>query len=48
MSVYGTVSVLFWYVGLIPDLAMMRDRAKTPARQFLYGLFALGWRGSVR
>ena len=45
---YGTVSVLFWYVGLIPDLAMMRDRAKTRVRKFVYGFFALGWRGSVR
>ena len=48
VSVYGTVSVLFWYVGLIPDLAMMRDRAKTSIRRFAYGFFALGWRGSVR
>src|SRR5438132_1198556 len=48
VSVYGTVSALFWYVGLIPDLAMMRDRAKTSTRRFVYGLFALGWRGSVR
>jgi hypothetical protein len=45
---YFTVSLLFWYVGLIPDLATMRDRAKTPARRFAYGLFALGWRGSNR
>src|SRR5215213_10465708 len=48
VSVYGTVSALFWYVGLIPDLAMMRDRATTSTRRFAYGLFALGWRGSVR
>jgi len=48
VSVYGTVSLLFWYVGLIPDLATIRDRAKTPIRRFVYGLFALGWRGSVR
>ena len=48
VSIYGTVSVLFWYVGLIPDLATMRDRAKTRTRQFVYGIFALGWRGSVR
>ena len=48
VSVYGTVSALFWYVGLIPDLAMMRDRAKTRARKLAYGFFALGWRGSVR
>jgi Ni/Fe-hydrogenase subunit HybB-like protein len=48
VSIYGTVSVLFWYVGLIPDLATMRDRAKTETRRFVYGLFALGWRGSQR
>jgi Ni/Fe-hydrogenase subunit HybB-like protein len=44
VSTYFTVSLLFWYVGLIPDLATMRDRAKTPARRFAYGLFALGWK----
>ena len=48
VSIYGTVSVLFWYVGLIPDLATMRDRATTRTRQFVYGIFALGWRGSQR
>jgi len=48
VSTYFTVSVLFWYVGLIPDLAVMRDRARTKIRQFLYGLFALGWTGSNR
>jgi len=48
VSTYFTVSVLFWYMGLIPDLAVMRDRAKTKLRQFLYGLFALGWTGSNR
>src|SRR5512132_1786671 len=48
VSVYGTVSVLFWYVGLIPDLATMRDRATTRMRRVVYGFFALGWRGSVR
>jgi molybdopterin-containing oxidoreductase family membrane subunit len=48
VSVYGTVSVLFWYLGLIPDLATMRDRAKTRTRQVAYGIFSLGWRGSVR
>jgi Ni/Fe-hydrogenase subunit HybB-like protein len=48
VSVYGTVSALFWYVGLIPDLATMRDRAKTPIRKLAYGIFALGWRGSAR
>jgi molybdopterin-containing oxidoreductase family membrane subunit len=48
VSTYFTVSVLFWYMGLIPDLAVMRDRAKTKLRQFLYGLFSLGWTGSNR
>lgn len=48
VSTYGTVSALFWYVGLVPDLATLRDRAKTRTRQILYGIFALGWRGSHR
>ncbi len=48
VSIYGTVSILFWYVGLIPDLGTMRDRAKDKVRRFLYGFFALGWRGSHR
>src|ERR1041385_8873925 len=48
VSTYGTVSLLFWYTGLVPDLATMRDRAKTKIRKFLYGFFALGWTGSNR
>jgi Ni/Fe-hydrogenase subunit HybB-like protein len=48
VSTYFTVSVLFWYVGLIPDLATMRDRAKSALGKFGYGLFALGWTGSNR
>jgi molybdopterin-containing oxidoreductase family membrane subunit len=48
VSTYFTVSVLFWYMGLIPDLAVLRDRAKTKLRQFAYGLGALGWTGSNR
>jgi Ni/Fe-hydrogenase subunit HybB-like protein len=48
ISTYGLVSLLFWYVGLIPDLATLRDRATSPLRRTLYGLFALGWRGSGR
>ncbi len=48
VSTYGTVSALFWYVGLIPDLATLRDRAMTPIRRYAYGFFALGWRGSAR
>jgi molybdopterin-containing oxidoreductase family membrane subunit len=48
VSTYFTVSLLFWYVGLIPDLATLRDRAKTKTRKITYGIFALGWRGSNR
>ncbi len=47
-TTYFTVSLLFWYVGLIPDLATLRDRAKTKTRKVVYGLFALGWRGANR
>ena len=48
VSTYFTVSLLFWYMGLVPDLAVMRDRAKTKIRKFVYGLFSLGWTGSNR
>ena len=48
VSIYGTVSIIFWYVGLIPDLATIRDRAKTRIRRIAYGIFSLGWRGSNR
>jgi len=48
ISTYFTVSLLFWYVGLLPDLAAARDHAPTPAKRRLYGIFALGWRGSGR
>jgi len=48
VSIYGLVSLIFWYLGLVPDLATMRDRSKTKIRQVVYGLFALGWRGSAR
>ena len=48
VSTYFTVSLLFWYVGLVPDLATMRDRAKGKVQQMAYGLFSLGWRGSNR
>jgi molybdopterin-containing oxidoreductase family membrane subunit len=47
VSTYATVSLLFWYVGLVPDLATVRDRAKGLAAK-VYGVFALGWRGSAR
>ena len=48
ISTYLLVSLLFWYVGLIPDLATLRDRAHTRAKRVIYGLFALGWRGEAR
>jgi Ni/Fe-hydrogenase subunit HybB-like protein len=47
VSTYATVSVLFWYVGMIPDLATMRDRAQRLVVKRLFGIFALGWRGSA-
>jgi len=47
VSTYLTVSLLFWFVGLIPDLATLRDRAKNRAAQVIYGMFAMGWRGSA-
>ena len=47
VSTYATVSVLFWYVGLIPDLATMRDRAQKRWVKRIYGVVALGWRGSA-
>jgi Ni/Fe-hydrogenase subunit HybB-like protein len=47
VSTYATVSALFWYVGLIPDLATLRDRAKSRVAQIVYGFGAMGWRGSA-
>ena len=48
VSTYATVSIVFWYIGLIPDLASMRDRAKNRFAQVAYGIFSMGWRGSAR
>lgn len=48
VSTYATVSLLFWYVGLIPDLATLRDRSQSKIGKVLYGIFSLGWRGSAR
>ncbi|MGH8399442.1 MAG: NrfD/PsrC family molybdoenzyme membrane anchor subunit, partial [Gammaproteobacteria bacterium] len=47
VSTYFTVSLLFWFVGLIPDLATLRDRATSKVKKVVYGLFAMGWRGSA-
>jgi Ni/Fe-hydrogenase subunit HybB-like protein len=48
VSTYGTVSLLFWFVGLIPDLATLRDRTRKRIPRFIYGMLAMGWRGSAR
>src|SRR5438046_8498032 len=48
VSTYATVSALFWFVGLIPDLVTRRDRAKSKAWKVVYGILAMGWRGSAR
>lgn len=48
VSTYFSVSLVFWYLGLIPDLATIRDRAITPVRKFIYGVLAFGWKGTAR
>ena len=48
VSTYGTVSLLFWFVGLIPDLATLRDRSRKRIPRFIFGMLAMGWRGSAR
>ncbi|MBZ5542524.1 MAG: polysulfide reductase NrfD [Acidobacteriia bacterium] len=47
VSTYATVSLLFWFVGMIPDLATLRDRAKHHVLKVIYGVLAMGWRGSA-
>lgn len=48
ITTYFSVSLLFWYLGLIPDIATIRDRAKTKTRKFWYNFFSMGWTGSTR
>jgi molybdopterin-containing oxidoreductase family membrane subunit len=48
VSTYFTVSLLFWFLGLVPDLAALRDSSKSKVKRLVYGIFALGWRGSGR
>lgn len=48
ISTYAIVSLLFWLVGLIPDIATMRDRSTNPIMRFVWGTFSLGWRGSAK
>src|SRR3954454_15823670 len=47
VSTYATVSLLFWFVGLIPDLATLRDRSQSRSGRMIYGMLAMGWRGSA-
>ena len=48
VSTYATISVVFWYIGMIPDFGTMRDRAKSQLAQYCYGMLSMGWRGSVK
>lgn len=48
ISTYLSVSLVFWYLGLIPDIATVRDRATSKARKFWYGFFSMGWNGSAK
>jgi molybdopterin-containing oxidoreductase family membrane subunit len=48
VSTYATVSAMFWFVGLIPDFATLRDRANSKPFRIIYGMLAMGWRGSAR
>src|SRR5580692_6929789 len=48
VSTYATISVVFWYIGMVPDFGTMRDRSKSKIGQYIYGIMSLGWRGSVR
>ena len=47
VSTYGSVSALFWFVGLVPDLATLRDRSQSRWGRMIYGILAMGWRGSA-
>jgi len=48
VSTYATISVVFWYIGMIPDLATFRDRADSKIAKYFYGILSVGWRGSTR
>lgn len=48
VSTYGTVSLLFWFTGLVPDFATLRDRTNNPMLRVIFGVLSLGWRGSAR
>ncbi|MCX7717469.1 MAG: polysulfide reductase NrfD [Candidatus Sumerlaeaceae bacterium] len=48
VTTYATVSLMFWLVGLIPDIATLRDRTKSTVLKYVYGILSMGWRGSAR
>jgi molybdopterin-containing oxidoreductase family membrane subunit len=48
IGTYFTISLVFWYVGLLPDLATLRDRVRNPVQRFVYRVMSLGWDGSTR
>src|SRR5262249_50122772 len=48
ISTYLTISLVFWYLGMIPDLATLRDRVANRIKKFVFGIFSLGWNGSHR
>jgi molybdopterin-containing oxidoreductase family membrane subunit len=48
VSTYASISVVFWYIGMIPDFGTLRDRAQLPFAKWFYGILSLGWRGSTR
>ena len=48
VSTYAIISIVFWYIGLIPDFGTLRDRAQAPVAKYFYGILSLGWRGSTR
>lgn len=48
VSTYATVSIVFWYIGMVPDFAVLKDRAKNKVRRMIYGALSLGWRGTAR
>src|SRR5256885_506099 len=48
VTTYFTISLLFWYMGMIPDLATLRDRSKSRWGRVVYGILAMGWRNSAR
>ncbi len=47
VTTYATVSAMFWYLGMIPDMATMRDKAKVKIQKVIYGMASMGWRGSA-